>query len=392
MLESVSQEKKSLRSVISYNAEAPPGYTFVPAGNPELTDDCKEISRTRGLKVYIVSAAPKNKAYKNPENISHHIHRIGHHFDNHVVDQACNRLGLLSRGRTYARAGATTQQSAFAQRLARHGKRLKVLGKNVSSQQRNQQVRETIRDLFPRIPDGDLEAIIDRAFQEGTSRVGNAEELSLPRRVQLATVAHIRHVYTDYDQLLKNGSYHSARAKVEQACLDQLVAWRGESGSDVKEIEDIFREVIVLDDSDDEDSNEPEQEEREPSVEIIFSQALPRDLELQSPRLLDVTGHPDGVNGYRSVEVIPRLQARRSPLVRDLIAQRYEEARIRNRDQDVRSLVLRPRGALPTYPVRPQSRHDIHPASGYSDHYLSLDGRKHPIPVPDDRPDRKSVV
>lgn len=55
ILESVTQEKKKLRSAISYNAQAPPGYAFVPAGHPDLTEKCKELCRTRGLEVHVVS-------------------------------------------------------------------------------------------------------------------------------------------------------------------------------------------------------------------------------------------------------------------------------------------------------------------------------------------------
>jgi hypothetical protein len=111
--------------------------------------------------------------------------------------------------------------------------------------------------------------------------------LPLARRVQLAVVAHIRHVHTDYDNLLKSGSYLDARAKVEQACREQFVKWRGEQDSDEIEMEDIFREIIVIDDdeesndNDDEDSldlEHVEDDDREASVELISSQTAARDI------------------------------------------------------------------------------------------------------------------
>lgn len=55
ILESITQEKKKLRSVISFEAKPPPGYTFIPAGNPQLTGACKELCRNDGLKVYAVT-------------------------------------------------------------------------------------------------------------------------------------------------------------------------------------------------------------------------------------------------------------------------------------------------------------------------------------------------
>lgn len=126
--------------------------------------------------------------------------------------------------------------------------------------------------------------VLKTDLTQGTSRVGNAAELSLARRVQLAVIAHIRHEYTDYDKLLKTGTYLEARAKVEPASLEQLRKWRGENDDGPVELEDVFREIIVLDDdadsddSDDGSSSDGPADERAPSVEIISSQAAGHDL------------------------------------------------------------------------------------------------------------------
>jgi hypothetical protein len=105
--------------------------------------------------------------------------------------------------------------------------------------------------------------------------------LSLARRVQLAVVAHIRHVYTDYDKLLKTGSWHEARHEVEHISLAKLKEWRDETGEKSNETEEAFREVIVIDDDDksgDEDSvSTPD--EREQSMEIVSNRATARDLQ-----------------------------------------------------------------------------------------------------------------
>lgn len=42
---------------LSFRTEAPPGYTFVAAGDPKITSKCKELSRAQGVKVYIVSVS-----------------------------------------------------------------------------------------------------------------------------------------------------------------------------------------------------------------------------------------------------------------------------------------------------------------------------------------------
>jgi hypothetical protein len=99
--------------------------------------------------------------------------------------------------------------------------------------------------------------------------------------VQLAVVAHIRHVYTDYDKMLKTGTWMQARQNVEHVSLAKLKEWRDEAGEQSNEIEDTFREVIVLDD-DDESSDEGSlstPDEREQSMEIVSSRATARDLQ-----------------------------------------------------------------------------------------------------------------
>lgn len=106
----------------------------------------------------------------------------------------------------------------------------------------------------------------------------------MPRRVQLAVVAHIRHEYTDYDQLLKTGSWMDARQKVEEASLDQLRRWRGEDDTGIIEMEETFREVIVLDDDEEEGGDDSSEEQsstddRERSIEIFSSQATAHELQ-----------------------------------------------------------------------------------------------------------------
>lgn len=112
--------------------------------------------------------------------------------------------------------------------------------------------------MFPNIPDKDLFQIIKTAFQLGDGKVGTAEEIPLVRRAQLSVVAHIRHVYTDYDKLLRRVPYNDARHAVEQSTLARLVEWRGDDDQADEATKhaaaDALREVIVISDEDDSDS------------------------------------------------------------------------------------------------------------------------------------------
>lgn len=123
----------------------------------------------------------------------------------------------------------------------------------------------------------------------------------MARRVQLAVVAHIRHVYTDYDKMLKTGTWMQARQNVEHVSLAKLKEWRDESGEQSNEIEDTFREVIVLDDDDEpnDEGSSSTPDEREQSMEIVSSRATARDLQPEVyadyPRM-----------GYRGMRHVPR--------------------------------------------------------------------------------------
>lgn len=231
---------------------APAGFQFLPVGTPELADHCKELSRLRGLPVNVVNAKPTNISAVDPKKISHHVHRIGYHFHSDVLDDACHALGYTYSNKRFVRNAdlrAQYENTRMARAMARHGF---ALDQEPVEQENNEQVREAIKELFPRIPEDDLTAIVKHAWEKGAQRVGTSKGLELPRRVQLATTARIRHVYTDYDRLLRAFEWKEARALVEPTCVKKLIEWRGENEDDNDdELEEIVRETIVIDDDDD---------------------------------------------------------------------------------------------------------------------------------------------
>ncbi|KAK1150332.1 hypothetical protein N8T08_000234 [Aspergillus melleus] len=302
IMESVTQEKKKLRSVISFEAKAPPGYTFIPAGNPQLTTACKELCRKDGLKVFAVTTTPHMRTH----NLSQHVHRIGYHFPSAVVAAVCTDLNLYltATGKTVPFNG---DDSAGNRKRA---------NSEVSQITINTEARDVLKDLFPNIPANDLNQIIKTAFQKGQRKVGTAVELPLARRAQLAVVAHIRHLYTDYDRLLKTTSFHEARSTVEEPTLARLVEWRGDDENGKTILEDVFREVIVISDDEDSDAEEdvPPPVDRDYSVEVVSSN--PRIDELQTKPVnyanpvlpeshLDLSDD-DAPPGFRFIPGVPR--------------------------------------------------------------------------------------
>jgi len=164
--------------------------------------------------------------------------------------------------------------------------------------------------------------------------VGNAVGVPLSRRAQLATVAHIRHTYTDYDRLLKEVSWPAARAAVEKASLAKLVEWRGEDdfGDD---IEDIIRETIVIDDEDAENNmviHAPfmrgHGEESDSSVEYV-SRAANAD-ELRS----EYVPEPVAPHYAQQLQSNQTRQQRRPRNDRITLQARWQEARLHLRGGD----------------------------------------------------------
>ncbi|KAK5051434.1 hypothetical protein LTR84_003086 [Exophiala bonariae] len=240
------------RHQIAFKAEPPPGYTFIPAGNPELTAALKEFSRQGDHKIFAVTTTPHAARHE----LSREVHRIGFHFPTQVVSQVCNYYGirLTSGGKVI---DESKEDKMFSHVYSKGG-RPKANDEPKDQITINTEAKQTIKDLFPNIPDKDLFQIIKTAFQLGDNKVGTAQEIPQVRRAQLSVVAHIRHVYTDYDRLLRQVAYNDARHTVEQATLAKLVEWRGDDDQADEAAKhaaaDALREVIVISDEDDSDS------------------------------------------------------------------------------------------------------------------------------------------
>ncbi|MCJ1392242.1 hypothetical protein MMC18_005109 [Xylographa bjoerkii] len=351
VLEEVTQKKKKLITAGSFHANPPPGYTFIPAGDPQITNRCKDIARKDGAKVYAVSTTKHKHS-----GLSKEVHRIGYHFPSSVVGRACLSLGVdLSRdGRVLRHQHDWIADKARPRH--QHRTRLNLLTHNTSNTKLSQatidtQAREAIKDLFPKIPDKDLRDIVTHAFELGKARVGTAPELPLARRVQLAVVAHIRHTYTDYDNLLRQVPWNAARAMIEQASLNKLAQWRGDDDDEPDAMEDILREIIVIpDDDEEEDANgagtsiaQSRFADRHGSVEIVASRNIADDMEM---RPIDYSNLRTGTQGPESSEsdddqeviflghgqyVIDRPDQARSKRNRDHRHRAWEEARDRFR-------------------------------------------------------------
>ncbi|KAF4977719.1 hypothetical protein FZEAL_5813 [Fusarium zealandicum] len=239
-VENKDKKKKKLEFQITTKKTPPPGFEFVPAGNPELTAACKELSREKDAMIFVVSNAKDVGVGSNI--LAHQVHRVGHHIREIIVEEARNGLGQLL-DRALPACGGSPEPIPESQ------------------DEYDAQVDAALRDLFPRIPNTDRQMIIEHAFRRGTTskgekKVGLSADITLARRVQLAVLAHIRHTHTRYDTLLKETTWQNARKVVEALCLDTLVKWRGDEESGRDQLDEILREVVVISDSDEESGDE----------------------------------------------------------------------------------------------------------------------------------------
>ena len=86
-----------------------------------------------------------------------------------------------------------------------------------------------IARLFPACPADRAEAIARHAALRGSGRIGRsaAGRALEAEAVELAVIASIRHLDTDYDELLMSGADRAdARERVSKAVADVLARWR----------------------------------------------------------------------------------------------------------------------------------------------------------------------
>ena len=86
-----------------------------------------------------------------------------------------------------------------------------------------------IGELFPMCPADERQALAEHACQKHSGRVGRAAAAKAlePKAVDLAVRAHVRHVHTQYDELLaREVPRHEARALVAEAVAQQLNRWQ----------------------------------------------------------------------------------------------------------------------------------------------------------------------
>ncbi|KAI1739081.1 hypothetical protein F4680DRAFT_422797 [Xylaria scruposa] len=176
----------TLEPVVRASSTLPPGYSFVPKGDPYITRHCRKRTQLARQVVYA------------------------------VVDDEKKQVGI----RVPLPIHTAVLESARATRDQRQ----------LLTKKRDEDIEERFRiailKQFPRMPPEELRKIILHATKKGKGRVGRTGKLDLATKAYLATHAHTRHTKTDYDGLLTTGTDRkAARSRTIRNVFGVLDEW-----------------------------------------------------------------------------------------------------------------------------------------------------------------------
>ncbi|KAF2088800.1 hypothetical protein K490DRAFT_10644, partial [Saccharata proteae CBS 121410] len=133
-----------------------------------------------------------------------------------VVNDKSHRLGIRVPHPIHAAVLATSAQTADTRRLAVAARDAAALDS----------ARTALHRLFPAIPPAAATQVLGHAFQKFSGRVGRTAQMGLEEKVRLAVRAHVRHVETEYEGLLKSGlGRKEARRKVWGKVEEVVRGW-----------------------------------------------------------------------------------------------------------------------------------------------------------------------
>jgi len=170
---------------------------FLPSGDAALTRRTKKISR---LTAMVVRWSRARKRYE--------------------------RQGILAE----AEAIESAEQECLSDTELRARRRERDKARRADEDARFQaEFAGAIRELFPYCPAGRAESIARHAAKRASGRIGRtaAGRALDPDAVRLAVLASVRHIDTNYDELLMSAiEREAARRQVRQRVEDVLSNWR----------------------------------------------------------------------------------------------------------------------------------------------------------------------
>lgn len=182
--------------MVTHATPMPAGYCFVPKGNVYVTKNCRKNTQEAKKMVYSVVDSPGAKRIKT--------------------------LGI--------RVPAEIYRQIVESELQTRDRRAAVVQKRDDAGLRAFELE--VGRLFPKAPAAAAASIAKHTLVKRSKRVGRTGAIDIDKKVRLAVTAHIRHRYTDYDALLKQGtSREDARSKIWGAIVEVADKWAGRPGS-----------------------------------------------------------------------------------------------------------------------------------------------------------------
>jgi hypothetical protein len=173
---------------------------FLPSGDAALT---RRAKRNSGLSAVVVRWSRARNRYE--------------------------RQGILAEADAIERAERECLSDAEARSRRRERDEARRASQDVQFQA---EFAAAIRDLFPGCPPARADEIARHAAMRGSGRVGRsaAARAFQPDAIHLAVAASVRHLDTNYDELLMSGADRAAaRDRVRPHVESVLNAWRGEA-------------------------------------------------------------------------------------------------------------------------------------------------------------------
>jgi hypothetical protein len=170
---------------------------FLPSGDAALTRRAKKLSR---LSAVVVRWSTRRNRYE----------RQGILVENDAIEQAAQQCLDDAEARAQRRDRDQVRRAAVDERF-------------------RAEFAAAIRDQFPGCPPGRADAISYHAALRGSGRVGRSAAARAldPDAIRLAVAASVRHVDTDYDELLMSGvDRDDARHRVRDRVEHILDTWR----------------------------------------------------------------------------------------------------------------------------------------------------------------------
>lgn len=105
--------------------------------------------------------------HADPEKLSHHVHRVGHHFPDQIIDLACRKFDY-TYDETHGLRKLTASQgiSWIEQHVEKYSSRQARSGRPSTAKETKEYVTGAVREMFPKIPEADLSSIVTHAFEE----------------------------------------------------------------------------------------------------------------------------------------------------------------------------------------------------------------------------------